>query len=154
MDETKFTAARYYSAAGERLALSTRLFAQGEFFASHYFAGIAVESMLRALALREGEPFDPSHSIRYWAGKATILPRNASDKQDELRADLLELNLRWRASQRYVTERMFLTWLFSVKLDRNVRGSDSDRLKFNSRRVLEIAVRVVGLGRVRWNQRN
>ena len=48
MFDTAFNAHTYYRASFERLGLATRLLAAHEYGAAHYFAGIAVEPMLRA----------------------------------------------------------------------------------------------------------
>ena len=146
-----FTPRSYFNAAQEHLGLAVRLREQGEYFTAHYFAGIAVESILRALSVREGEPFDSSHSITYWAAKANLLPQGPDEKQDEFRAKMVELNLRWRANQRYYTPKMLDTWLHNIAIDGSVRG---DRVKVSSERMLELANDVVSLGVTRWNKKS
>jgi HEPN domain-containing protein len=94
----KFTRRSYSSAAQEHLGLAVRLREQGEYFAAHFFAGIAVESILRSLSGREGESWDSTHDLQHWATRANLLPDESNETQDEFRAKLVELNLRWRAN--------------------------------------------------------
>lgn len=150
MPELKFTRQLYPSAAKEHLGRAIQLDLDSRYFESHYFAGVAVECVLRALGARDGDSFDSSHSIAYWAKKADLLPKGDGEKQDEFRARLNELDSRWRANHRYLPENKLVIWLNDRKLDRTVKG---DRLKFNSKRMIDLANNVVSLGVIRWNQR-
>src|SRR5580704_15458091 len=94
MAQVKFTPHSYFNAAQDHLGLAVRLREQGEHFTAHFFAGIAIECILRALSVREGEPFDGTHNIEDWAKKANLLPKGSEGKQDEFRAKLVEVNLR------------------------------------------------------------
>src|SRR5258706_5569934 len=150
MAKVTFTPRKYFATAQEHLGMAARLHEIGEYFASHYFAGIAVESILRALSVREGEPFDGSHSIEHWASKSNLLPKGATEKLDEFRAKLAELDLRWLANQRYYTTKMLDTYLHHINIDGRVRGS---RVKVSCERILELAKDIVDLGVIRWEQR-
>ncbi len=147
----KFTPRSYFNAAKEHLGMAVRLEEKEEYFAAYYFAGIAVEAILRALSGRSGEPFDGRHDIQHWAGKANLLPKGSEEKQDAFRAQLGELNLRWRADQRYFTAKMLDTWLHHIDIDGKIRG---DRVKPACGRMLELANDIVGLGVIRWNNRS
>lgn len=107
--------------------------------------------MLRALSSGEEDQFDNSHSIEYWAKKANLLPTGPEEKQDNFRARLFDLNLRWRANQRYYNMKMLDTWLHNINLDGRVRG---DRVKVSTERMLELANEIVGLGVNRWNKKS
>ncbi|HZO91967.1 MAG TPA: hypothetical protein VFB38_26860 [Chthonomonadaceae bacterium] len=65
MAQVAFTPRSYFNAAQEHMGMAAQLLRQRQYFAAHYFAGIAVESILRALSVKEGDPFDSSHSIAY-----------------------------------------------------------------------------------------
>lgn len=147
----KFTPRSYCSVAQEHLGLAVRLREQGEHFAAHFFAGVAVESILRALSVRDGEPFDGTHDIEHWASKANLLPNGPDEQVDRFRGKLVELNVRWRANQRYYTAKMLDTWLHHIRIDGRVRG---DRVKLSSERMLELANDVVSLGVLRWNKKS
>ena len=96
MPAPKFTPRNYFNAAQEHLGLAVRLREQGEYFTTHFFAGIAVEDILRALSVKEGETFDGTHDIQHWAKRAELLPKGSEDEQNEFRAKIVEVNLRWR----------------------------------------------------------
>lgn len=149
MAEVKFTSRAYYNAAQEHLKRAVSLRAQGEHFAAHYFAGVAVEAILRAVSVKDGESFDSSHSIEYWAKKARLLLKVSENRQNKIASALLEVNLRWRANQRYYTSKMLDTYLRNTNLDGNIRG---DRVKASSGRMLELADIVIAEGVQRWNR--
>lgn len=109
-----------------------------------------VESILRALSGKDEESFDSSHSIKDWVEKANLIDRN-SEKVNEYRAILVDMNLRWRANQRYYTIKMLDTWLHHINKDGNVKG---DRVKLSSKRMLEQAHIIVSLGEIRWNKKS
>jgi len=117
----KFSPRSYYSAAQEHLGMCRVLLSQRQYFVAHYFAAIAVEAILRAPSVVEGEPFDGTHHIEHWANKANLIPEGSDIKQDEFRGALDEVNTRWRANQRYYTAKMLDTYLSSTELDK-VRG--------------------------------
>jgi HEPN domain-containing protein len=147
----KFTARSYINCAQEQLGLAVRLRAQGEYFAAHFVAGISVECALRALSVTVGPGFDGTHDIEHWAKKADLLPGGSDDLKDEFRGKILEVSLRWRANQRYYTNKMLDTWLHFIALDGNVRG---DRVKPSSERLLELANDIVSVGVIRWKKRS
>ncbi len=150
MAVAKFTSRSYYESAREHLGLAVRLREEGEHFASHYFAGIAVESILRSLCVIDGGSADRTHDIRHWAAKANLMFGGSSKQQDDHRAQITELNLRWRANQIYLTTKMLDTYLESTQLDK-IRG---DRVKYSSKRLFELATDIVGLGVEKWQSNN
>ncbi len=147
MPEVKFTRRSYYHAAQEHLDMAIALIDAQQYFAAHYFAGVAIEAILRAYGGREDETFDSSHSLDYWAGKGRLLPKGR-DGQAAFYAMYTEANLRWRANQRYMTPKMLSTHLYSTGLDQ-IRG---DRIKYSANRLLEIAAAIVALGVSRWKK--
>jgi hypothetical protein len=116
----KFTPRSYFNAAREHLGIARQMLlqAQPQYFIANYFAGLAVEDILRALTVKDGEPFDHSHSIEYWAKKAGLLPSKSGMLEDKSREALDEINTRWRANHRYYTYKMLDMYLESTQLDR------------------------------------
>ena len=151
MPAPKFTPRNYFNAAREHLALAARLREQGDHFTAHFFAGVAIEDILRALSVKEGEPFDGTHDIQHWAAKADLLPKGTEAKRNKFRGELVEVNLRWRANQRYYTVKMLDTWLHHINIDGRIRG---DRVKPSSERMLELANEIVGLEELRWKNKS
>jgi len=158
----KFTSRSYYDAAREHLGLAARLREEGEHFAAHYFAGIAVESILRSLCVKDGGSADRTHDITHWAAKANLMFDSSINQQDNYRAQISELNLRWRANHRYCTAKMLDTWLHEIDLDGRVGGdrtkNNSDqvlrRVKISSERMLELSNAIVSIGVQRWNKKS
>lgn len=147
MSDVKFTKRSYYNVAQEHLVLAIELHRSHQYFASHYFAGVAIESILRAYCNEGGDSFDRSHSLDYWASKEKLLPQG-EEKQMAFRALLVEANLRWRANQRYMTPKMLDSHLHSINIDK-IRG---DRVKYSANRLLELAGAIVGLGVEKWKK--
>ena len=148
----KFRPRDYFNASLEHIGLARQLLLQSQpqYFVAHYFSAIAVEEILRALSVKEGEPFDHTHSVEHWAKKANLMPQGSEQKQDDFRAILDEINTRWRANQRYFTEKMLVTYLEATRLDK-IRG---DRVKYSSKRLFDLATIVVALGVEKWQSNN
>ena len=148
MPDINFTPQRYYQAAQKHLRLTVDLMGENQYFAAHYFAGIAIECMLRASGTPAGGAFDSSHSLDYWAAKSSLLRTGSEAKREANRASLNEANQRWRANQRYMTPKMLDTHLYTLGLDR-VRG---DLVKYSANRMLEIAAAVIETGVEQWKK--
>jgi hypothetical protein len=148
----KFTPRSYFNAAKEHLGYARQMLLQSQpqYFVAHYFAGIAVEDILRALSVKEKDSFDHSHSIEYWTKKANWMPAHSEAERDKFRAAMDEINTRWRANQRYFTEKMLDTYLASTQLDK-IRG---DRVKYGSQRLFQLATDIVGSGVTKWESNN
>lgn len=150
MPNAQFTARNYLIAAQEHLGLAATLLRGHHYFAAHYFAGVSVECILRAHSPTPSGTFDSSHSIEYWARKSNLLPGGTEETKNEFRAVLDEINARWRANQRYMTVKMLDAYLQSAGLDK-IRG---DRIKYSSKRLFELANRVVELGVEKWKPKS
>jgi hypothetical protein len=150
MAQVTFTSRSYFNAAQEHLGMAAQLLRQKQHFAAHYFAGMAVEEILRACSMKEGSSFDSSHSIDFWALKSGLMPNGSEARQDAFRATLDEINMRWRANQRYMTVKMLDSYLYSTGLDK-IRG---DHVKYSSQRLFDLANEVVGLGVLKWESNN
>ena len=147
MPEVKFTRHSYYDVAQEHLRMTVKLIDAQQHVAAHYFAGVAVESILRAYGGQEGATFDSSHSLVYWLDKGQLLPNGISGQRAFV-ALITEANLRWRANQRYMTYNMLDTHLYTTGLDK-IRG---DRVKYSANRMLEIATAIVAQGVSKWKK--
>ncbi len=147
MAVVKFTPRSYFNVAQEHLGRSADLIREQQYYASHYFSGIAVESILRSLIDSEGEQFDSSHSVEYWGKKGSYSLGKSDASKEILNASLDEINKRWRSKHRYFTEKMLDSYLESTKLDK-IRG---DRVKYSSKRLYALADIIVRLGVDVWN---
>ena len=59
----KSTAETYFDASLEHLLLAQELHREGRYAPTHFFAGLAVECMLRACLLKETDAFESRHDI-------------------------------------------------------------------------------------------
>lgn len=152
MPAPKFTPRNYFNAAQEHLGIAGQALRQSQpqYFVAHFFAGLAVEEMLRALSVRAGDTFDGTHSIEHWAKKANVASMLSDEEAGKVSVALDEINTRWRANQRYYTVKMLDAHLESTQLDK-IRG---DRVKYSSKRLFDLAGIVVRLGEKRWLSNN
>lgn len=148
MADINFTPQRYFQAAQTHPKMTRDLLEAQQHFAAHYFAGVAIECMLRAHGVPAGVTFDSSHSLMYWAEKSNLLAPNDEANSLPSRGPIIEANYRWRANQRYMTPKMLDTHLHGLGLDK-IRG---DRIKYSANRMLEIAARIIELGVKAWKR--
>ena len=148
MADINFTPQRYFQAAQTHLEMTRDLLKGQQHFAAHYFAGVAIECMLRAHGAPAGVTFDSSHSLEYWAEKSGFLAPEDRASGPINRGLIVEANLRWRANQRYMTPKMLDTHLHSLRLDA-IRG---DRVKYSANRMLEIAAFIIKSGEKAWKR--
>jgi HEPN domain-containing protein len=142
------TADTYREAAKEHVVLAQRLHEElGEYGAAHYWAGLAVECMLRAYRVAQEPQFSSRHDLSQLVRDARFYILMPTDLQEELAAAVGEVAMRWRNDHRFLPSRILERWLYDQGLDPRVRG---DRLKFNSRRVVNAALTVVQTGDRRW----
>ncbi len=142
-----FTAESYRAAALEHMERAQEFHAEGRYFLAHYFAGVAVECLLRAYLLRINPEFDSRHDLYQLArssGFFNLVPYNL---QPVYSSKFAVLNLRWRSNHRYATEEQWRSYLSGLKADFSMKG---ERVKNNSRTVLNIAYDIVSLGDKKW----
>lgn len=149
MADTRFTAQSYLSAAQEHLGHARLLHQQArQYFLAHYWAGVAVECILRAHGRLADDEFTSRHDLGQLASRANFFSLVRDSKQPDYIAKVNEMNLRWRSNHRYFTEGQLLTYLNGTQIDLRIHG---DRLKFNSQRMYNLAEEIVGLGVLKWN---
>lgn len=148
MADTEFTAQSYRDAAQEHLSEARFLHHQAHrYYLAHYWAGVAVECILRAHGLLEDDEFTGRHDLSNLASRADFFRLAREAKQSEYVAKVTEVNLRWRSAHRYVTEGQLLSYLNGIRIDRKIKG---DSLKYNSQRMYTLAEEIVGLGVLKW----
>jgi hypothetical protein len=118
------------------------------FVSSNYLAGLAVECMLRAYAMRAEVPFSESHSIRYWYGVAKFHNIGGTAERENVRSAVNVLFTHWLSEQRYWGEEFLLAHFKKAHLDRDVKGSNP--LKELTRQTYDAAYEVVQIGVAGW----
>lgn len=145
------TAETYREAALEAVGLARELHAQLEAYgAAHYWAGVAVECMLRAYRLLVDPQFDSRHDLRSLVASARFYEVVPPLLEPEVTAAIQVVATRWSNDHRYRPARLIERWLRDAGLDREVGG---DKLKESSRRIVAAAKRVVQIGEQEWRRR-
>jgi hypothetical protein len=115
-----------------------------------YTAGLAVECILQALALRWGAKYDARHDLIKWLQKCP------SGLQLALRTHAAEqwstVNTAWTNRLRYLSEDGLLGYLRKKEFNRGIRGGRDSVLKLNARKLCYAAHVVHGKGLVIWHR--
>ncbi len=144
------TSQSYRSVATEHLQRAQNEFDNEEYFLAHYLSGLAVECYLRAYLLRIKNEFDARHDLRELAKEARFFDILPAHREADFSEKFSTLNLRWRSSHRYYSERQFLDYMTSITAEFNVKG---ERWKNLARTVLNLAYDIINQGEARWDNR-
>ncbi len=147
---TSHTAEKYREAAREHVEVARRLDQTRHYGAAHYWAGLAVECMLRAYCVREDPVFDSRHDLAVLAKEARFYAFVPPKRVREVTAAVATVVERWSNDHRYRPERMVERWLREHGVDRTVKG---DRLKYSSRQITQAAWFLVEVGELSWTLR-
>ena len=160
----------YYDVRLERSRQASDVYEEGASFAlSMYVSGLAVESMLRALALRKNPAIsEQSEALRMFKGHDINLWFNASALGDadpesletrglsevsaeaqfvKIRAAINDVCLLWSNLHRFASEDVMRKQLKRMRHDRGIQGSF---LKENARRLLSASQFIITAGDQRW----
>ena len=96
----KSTAETYHEASLEHIEAARQFHEAGADSLSHYFAGLAVECLLRAY-LRSADKFDADHNLETLADKANFYELVPLAQRENYGAKFSEINQRWRSNHRY-----------------------------------------------------
>lgn len=115
---------------------------------AHYVAGLSVECLFRAYRRLETDEFDERHELRDLV--RTFYRRLESEQLNRqiVGEALGTVVARWLNNHRYRSEDELRKFLKRRLLDRRIKG---DFLKENSRRIVDAAQTIVGIGDAQWN---
>ena len=143
----KLTVDNYLEASRYRMETARRLHDQQRFSAAIYFAGVAVECLLRAYILRRDPAFDARHDLYDMFKRSELADFVRPGERQDVDAWLGTVWARWKNNYRYASDDRLRTEFKALKHDRGVKG---DHLKENSRLVVEAALQLRALGERRW----
>ncbi|MBI5832954.1 MAG: hypothetical protein HZB16_11715 [Armatimonadetes bacterium] len=144
----KHTAESYREAALAHLKLALSLHHDlAAYGAAHYWAGLAVECMLRAWRRLAHAEFDSRHDLVALARAARFHQVVGPDLAPLVSTALGEVAVRWSNDHRYRPARLIERWLRDQGLDRHVAG---DKLKYSSTCIIDAAQTIVQMGARRW----
>ncbi len=143
----------YFEASRERLETARRLYEEGrDYVAATYFAGLALESMLRAFYPSEAL-FDARHDLGRIAqpGFNNVIGERS---REPVGAAISEAMVRWRNDIRYYSAPLLNAFVRTINRDhptwRLSRGAEKNIAKENCRRLLEAAATVINVGVLKW----
>lgn len=143
----KSTAETYHDAAMEHIAHAQWLFEEQRYCQAHWFAGLAVECILRAVLRHKTATFGSRHELSALATESGILERISPDVQESFGANLNLLNLRWHSNQRFFPESALWRYLSNIRADFGRKG---DAKRNRSRSLIEAALYVIHFGDAAW----
>lgn len=144
------TAEDYRWAALDRIRAAEVLHARGKYGSAIYAAGVAVECTLRAYRVRIEPEFDARHDLRLLLTASGLQNYVPEKRRAEVGAALGDVWSRWKNDYRYASDDRILRDLRDRGLTLGIKGDSLGQLKENSRRILEKAHELVGLGEGRW----
>ena len=143
----KLTADEYYQAALDHIDEARLLYDENRYVLAHYVAGLAVECMLRAYAVRNGEPFEGRHNLSKWLELARFDEVIATSRREIVSSSYNVVVTQWNSTQRYYSDGFLRAYFRNAHLNRGIKG---DAVKELTRRIAEAAFDVLNEGKVRW----
>lgn len=112
---------------------------------SQTYRSAATEHLQRAQ-----NEFDARHDLRELAKEARFFDTIPEKQEADFSEKFSLLNLRWRSSHRYYSERQFLDYMTSITAEFNVKG---ERWKNLARTALNLAYDIINQGEAKWDSR-
>lgn len=143
-----------YEASLERMEEAEILRARRCWVCSMYLAGLAVECVLQAHAIRRGAARDAQHDLDAWLLKCPARLQNTI--RDHVGEQWERIRILWMNGLRYMSEAGLLGHLRrkGPYAYRQVRGGGSSIMKVNAERLVSAARAVHQKGIVVWNSLN
>jgi hypothetical protein len=143
----KLTADEYFQASQDHIEETWLLLEERRYAFSHFTAGLAVECMFRAYAVRNGAAFDGKHDLRKWFALARFDEVTNPAHSERIAAAYDVVALQWNSTQRYYSEGFLRAHFHNNRFDRGIKGNIAKEL---TRRLVEAAFEVVTEGKLRW----
>ena len=158
----QFNAEQYYRAALDRMRQARRLYESGDSYApAMYFAGLAVESLLRAFRWKKDSSFEGRHDLFVLVEASGLFKiddehmRSLGVSEEEIgragrevRKAMQEVAGLWHNNLRFASEAALKLHLVKI---RRVQGIKGDPLKKNTQDIIEAAQTIMDRGAILWN---
>lgn len=138
-----------YQASAERKDAAWAAFALGDYVLAMYLAGLAVESILQAIALNDRPIHDAKHDLTSWLGKCRASIQDIL-KSDPLREHWSRVVRVWCNELRYLSRDGLLGYMRKMKLNRGIPGGPDDIMKSVAKSLLDSASMVHSTGVAAW----
>jgi hypothetical protein len=146
----KISAQDYLDAAGSRIRSAEILQTNRRYSAAIYFAGVAVECVLRAYVVRQDPEFDARHDLQELLRQSQLGALTRGKHYRQANAWLGEVWARWKNDYRYASDERLRSEFRRCRLNYGIKG---DFLKENCRRMLEAALQLHAIGAERWRSK-
>jgi HEPN domain-containing protein len=143
-----FRAEHYLEASKERVFSAFCLYDSTRYVEAIYFAGVAVECLLRAYRKRYLGTFDERHDLTELMKNSSIASFIPVEQNQEFGAALTTVWRRWKNNYRYASIARLSTELRGLGLFTTIKG---DPLKENARITLSAAQKLINAGVLSWN---
>ena len=141
----KLTAAEYFLASQDHIEEARILLNEGRYTYLHFTAGLAVECMFRAYAVRNREVFNARHDLRNWFILARFDEVTDPSRSESIATAYDVVALQWNSTQRYYAESFLRAHFRNNQFDRGIKGNVVKEL---TRRLVEAALEVVTEGKL------
>jgi HEPN domain-containing protein len=145
-----FRSEHYLEAARERVLSAFRLYESSRYAGAIYFAGVAVESLLRAYRVRKTNEFDERHDLVELMKGSSISDFIPIELKQEFGASFTAVWRRWKNNYRYASMSRLSTEFRDMGLLAGIKG---DPLKENARITLVAAEKLINAGVLSWNSK-
>lgn len=139
-----------HEASLERMDEAELLLAECRWASAVYLAGLSVECLLQAIALRDRATDDVRHDLRRWLARCPAVLQ--ATIQEKTASEWSTLNVLWSNKIRYMSESGLLGHLRRLRLDRGLKGGRDSMLRKRSAELVEAARAVHGKGLVVWQR--
>lgn len=139
----------YYTAARERIKEAQFLHENRYYTLSMYISGLAVECMLRAFRLLKDPSFDERHDLWLLWKNTDLANINSAFYDAKIYAALDVVKDLWQNDYRFRSEAELRSHLKKIGKHRGIKG---DFLKFNSKRLSDLAAEIINLGERQWKR--
>lgn len=138
-----------YRASMERMAAAWRALDEAQDYSlAAYLAGLAVECILQAVAIRMGAAHDARHSLPKWLAKCPVELQDAIKSQVPDEWSLLVAL--WDNGIRYLSREGFLGYVRDKGYTEKIRGGPESMLRKNAKLLVGAADAVHKKGLAQW----
>jgi HEPN domain-containing protein len=135
--------------SAERKEAAWAAYEREDYVLAMYLAGLTVECILQAIALRDYPSHDARHDLPRWLGRCPASLQE-SIKSEAIRAHWSRLVRVWRNELRYLSGDGVLGYLRQQKLNVGISGGPDAVMRRNAKRLLEAAAAVHDRGVYAW----
>lgn len=143
----KFNAEQYLDCSSERIKDAKCLHEDGQYVGAIYFAGVAVECLLRAYIRRKDPTLDERHDLKDMLKKSDLDGFITGADRKLTAAWLMDVWTRWKNNYRYASPERLKSEYVKLNLHSGIKG---DFMKENCRIAVDSALELITKGNRKW----